>query len=203
VNLIFRGAEGLDRTLKALTIAGDKTAIPLMWQTRMDALRVMDLQDEFELVALDFCVTFEVSPPSWQAPLCRFKLEDSGNATPGFSDSDTLESWRETIPVSVLDGDDVAQGSAQVELSGEILGDAADALAKLEQAMGEGASQVVISCAHLIRVDFSAAGSILNWVANQKASGCVIQFRNVNRIVAAFFGVIGIHEFARVVPRST
>jgi hypothetical protein len=31
----------------------------------------------------------------------------------------------------------------------------------------------------------------------------MVQFRNVNRIVAAFFHVIGITEFARVVPRNT
>ena len=49
---------------------------------------------------------------------------------------------------------------------------------------------------------FSAAGSILNWVANQQAQGCQIQFRDVHRLVAAFFGVIGINEHARIMIRS-
>jgi ABC-type transporter Mla MlaB component len=61
----------------------------------------------------------------------------------------------------------------------------------------------VISCARLIRVDFSAAGSILNWVAAQEMQGRQVQFHDVNRIVAAFFRVIGINEHARIVPRST
>ena len=86
-----------------------------------------------------------------------------------------------------------------VELTGEIVGDAADALARLEAGM-EGATRMVISCARLIRVDFSAAGSILNWVVVQDSKGCKVQFRDVNRIVAAFFNVIGINEHARVVP---
>ena len=36
-------------------------------------LRIMQLQDEFELVALDYCVTFEVSPPAWQDARCRYR----------------------------------------------------------------------------------------------------------------------------------
>jgi len=53
-----------------------------------------------------------------------------------------------------------------------------------------------------VRVDFSAAGSILNWVATRQASGCHVQFRDVHRLVAAFFTVIGINEHARVIPRA-
>ena len=91
--------------------------------------------------------------------------------------------------------------AAVVELTGEILGEAADALARLEQAR-QGGERLVISCANLIRVDFSAAGSILNWVARRQAEGCNIQFREVHRLVAAFFHVIGINDHARVVLRS-
>jgi anti-anti-sigma regulatory factor len=74
-------------------------------------------------------------------------------------------------------------------------------LSRLENAR-EGGERLVISCANLIRVDFSAAGSILNWVALRQAEGCHLQFREVHRLVAAFFIVIGIHEHARVVLRS-
>jgi hypothetical protein len=59
-----------------------------------------------------------------------------------------------------------------------------------------------VSCAKLIRVDFSAAGSILNWVANRENEGCNVQFRDVHRLVGAFFNVIGINEHARVVLRA-
>ncbi|HBH37471.1 MAG TPA: hypothetical protein DDX06_03700, partial [Curvibacter sp.] len=93
------------------------------------------------------------------------------------------------------------QPPAVVELYGEIIGDAAEVLAKLEKGM-EGSTRMVVSCARLIRVDFSAAGSILNWVAEQQGQGCQVQFRDVNRMVAAFFNVIGISEHARVVPRA-
>ena len=64
-----------------------------------------------------------------------------------------------------------------------------------------GADHMVISCAKLIRVDFSAAGTLLNWVSAREAEKRFVQFTEVNRLVAAFFNVIGITEHARVISR--
>lgn len=94
-----------------------------------------------------------------------------------------------------------AAPAAVVELSGEVLGDAAAALDLLQAGL-HGADRLVISCARLIRVDFSAAGSILNWVAVRELEGCRVQFHDVPRLVAVFFNVIGINEHARIVPRT-
>jgi hypothetical protein len=91
--------------------------------------------------------------------------------------------------------------SAVVELTGEVIGDAAEALDKLQSGL-RGVNRLVISCDRLIRVDFSAAGSILNWVAIREAEGCHVQFRDVPRLVAVFFNVIGINEHARVILRN-
>ncbi len=60
----------------------------------------------------------------------------------------------------------------------------------------------VIACDRLIRVDFSAAGSILNWVAARETEGCHVQFRDVPRLVASFFNVIGISEHAKIMLRT-
>ncbi|MDE2618329.1 MAG: STAS domain-containing protein [Burkholderiales bacterium] len=205
--LVFRGHASLERALLALTPSGDRSVEALCWQLRMDALRIMRLQDAFELVALDYCVTYEVSPPSWQKAHCSCELQGAMNAAEAEAEDirshwdDPHSTWDDplqnlTMPVGLED-----QPPAVVELYGEILGDAAEVLARLEAGM-EGATRMVVSCARLIRVDFSAAGSILNWVAEQQGRGCQVQFRDVNRIVAAFFNVIGISEHARVVPRA-
>ncbi len=91
---------------------------------------------------------------------------------------------------------------AQVgELAGQILGDATEALGLLESKL-MGADIMVISCARLIRIDFSAAGTLLNWVTARQAEGRQVQFVEVNRLVAAFFNVIGISEHARVMART-
>jgi hypothetical protein len=187
VHLVLRGQAQLERALKALTPSGDRGVSPQAWQLRMDVLSMLGLPDEFELVALDYCVTFEVSPPSWQVVRCR--CEPEGQAA-----------LRVAAPRTEA-AEDTGGGAGGVELAGEITGDASEALARLDAGM-EGSSRLVVSCARLIRVDFPAAGSILNWVAAQEVQGRLVQFRDVNRIVAAFFRVIGINEHARVVPRA-
>ncbi len=204
---VFRGQASLERALLAITPSGDRTVDPMCWQLRMDALRIMRLQDAFELVALDYCVTYEVSPPSWQEPRCRCELQGAQDAAEAEAEAirsswdNPHSTWDDPLQHLTVQAGLEDQPPVVVELYGEILGDPAQVLAKLAAGM-EGATRMVVSCARLIRVDFSAAGSILNWVAEQQARGCQVQFRDVNRIVAAFFNVIGISEHARVVPRA-
>ena len=46
------------------------------------------------------------------------------------------------------------------------------------------------------------AKGVLNWAAEQQGHGHVIQFHNLQRLVAIFFNVIGISEHARVGMRN-
>ena len=206
VKLRFMGAGRLEKALAKLTPSGDKSVASEWWQLRMDALRIMRLQDEFELVALDYCVTFEVSPPAWQDARCGYVGERRSQ-----SRAQEIDTAAATLPaaqpevgdqaLTVLVGlEDVP--AVVVELVGEVTGDAVEALQKLEVGRHQGAGRLVVSCAKLIRVDFSAAGSLLNWVANRENEGCNVQFRDVHRLVGAFFNVIGINEHARVVLRA-
>ncbi len=87
----------------------------------------------------------------------------------------------------------------QLELLGELIGDPQAELARLDEQIAQlSMSMCDISCRYLIRVDFSAAGSILNWVSAHQAAGRSIRFVNVPRLVATFFHVIGITEYAQV-----
>ena len=88
-----------------------------------------------------------------------------------------------------------------LELSGQVVGESGSALTLLGHDHAPGA-HLVVSCKGLLRVDFSAAGSILNWAAICHSQGCQVQFRDVHRLVAAFFSVIGITEYARVTPMA-
>ena len=207
VILRFEGAEVLDKTLKSLTLSGDKSVPAVYWRMRLDALRIMRLQDEFELAALEFCVTYEVSPPPWQNAQCEYLVE---RTIPGLSRSQTDEfepnamyesdSQRDNAPTEPMAFDDIS--ASVIELSGEVLGDASEALNKLQAGLRD-ANRLVITCDSLIRVDFAAAGSILNWVAARELEGRHVQFRDVPRLVAAFFNVIGVSEHARVMLRTS
>jgi len=194
--------------LQSHTESGNRNVNPGYWRLRMEVLRVMHRPDEFELVALDYCVTYEVSPPSWESARCEFKpLQSDGSYVAGHTIIG--EAFRDSIPSSVgsseMDTQMASMGSQMtnvsvVELAGQILGDATEALATLESRL-LGADIMVISCARLIRIDFSAAGTLLNWVTARQSEGRQVQFSEVHRLVAAFFNVIGISEHARVIPR--
>ena len=190
VTLRFTGGDQLAKALRDLTPSGSRGVDDTAWTVRLDALRTMQLQDEFELAALDFCITFEVPPPAWEPALCTYS--EGGSDPVAFAQ--TVEDSTSTMPLG-LDG---ASGAA-LELSGQVVGESGSALKSLGTDHTVG-SHLVVSCKGLLRVDFSAAGSILNWAATCHSRGCQVQFRDVHRLVAAFFSVIGITEYARVTP---
>ncbi|MFN3437655.1 MAG: STAS domain-containing protein [Acidovorax sp.] len=196
--LVFSGVEKLNALLDAKAQSGDRSTSPEWWRLRMAALRLMGKADEFEMVALDYCVTYEVSPPSWVSPRCGYSDNEGGTsgAAPLAADSDFGPSdLGEMSMPAPLDAGPVAQ------LSGHIDGDATPLLEPFQAFLRPGVP-LTIACDKLIRVDFAAAGSVLNWAAEQQGHGHVIQFQNLQRLVAIFFNVIGINEHAWVVPRK-
>lgn len=208
LQLRFIGADVLEKVLQGNTPSGDRGVNPAWWKLRMEVLRVMHRPDEFELVALDYCVTYEVSPPSWDSSRCEYKpLQADGSYAGGHTIIG--EAFRDSLTSGLTTGYGDTQlpsmnsqmsNVSTVELAGQILGDATEALDMLESRLA-GADVMVISCSRLIRIDFSAAGSLLNWVTARQAEGRQVQFVDVHRLVAAFFNVIGISEHARVIPR--
>ena len=205
VQLRFIGANNLENVLRNGTPSGDKTSNPAWWRLRMEMLRVTHQPDEFELVALDYCVTYEVSPPSWESARTEFKpLQNDGSYISGHTIiGDAFHDSMATGAMTMVGDSQIPQISniSTVELAGQILGDAAEALATLDAKLA-GADIMIISCDRLIRIDFSAAGTLLNWVSSRQAEGRQVQFVHVHRLVAGFFNVIGIAEHARVIART-
>jgi hypothetical protein len=188
--------------LQELAPTGVRDADPVYWMLRLEALRLAHRPDQFDEVAIDYCVTFEVSPPSWENARCKAQLIGTtqspqntqtlslsvvGEATTSFMDTSMLNEEEAPAPVQIT----------SVELAGQLSGDLAELLARLTKQVGN--SRVIrISCALLMRVDFVAAGDLLNWVAQRHAEGREIVFHETHRLVALMFGAMGINETARV-----
>ena len=206
VQLRFMGTEHLDEVLKALLPSGKRNVPQELWHLRLETLRISHRPDEFELAALDFCVTYELSPPSWENARCEFKTLDADGMT-GMGQTLIGEVVHDSMLSNLGERDSqfgattaIAAQLAAVELAGQVQGDPVVMLGKLEARL-VGADVMVISCAKLIRVDFSAAGTLLNWVSARQSEGRLVQFTEVHRLVAAFFHVIGIDEHAKVLSR--
>lgn len=216
VDLRFQGAAQLLSVLKRLTPSGDRTVDRAFWDLHLSALRVMNMAEDFELVALDFCVTYEISPPAWEVPRCQFRdlgLETQGIVSAAPPEPPVLTDFVQSSRPGLLFGrrgpvQDLQATSSfnftdypKGELVGELLGDPSRQLEALDALMGDALVRVV-SCKYLIRVDFSAAGSILNWASAHVAQGRQVRFVDVHRLISAFFHVIGITEHAEVVTRE-
>lgn len=183
--LEFEGERVLVDVLCAATPRGARQTAPFWWALRMDLLRILQWQDDFELAAFEFCVTFESAPSPWTPARCRLRHPE-------------LAATHRASPVQPI----VASATPPqgVVLTGELQGDVVLGLPALDE-VGQQTNTLVVFCSELVRVDFSAAGSILNWVARGQALGCQIEFRDVPFLVAAFFNLIGINQHARVLTR--
>lgn len=201
VEMRWIAGEQLLAVLAAAAPSGDRDADPLLWQLRMQVLRIAHRPDQFDEAAIDYCVTYEVSPPSWEPAACRVRLGGVGGAptVPG-QPTQLGEVPTSGYGDSRLTDEAALQQVARGELSGQLVGDIAPVLTGLEEALG-GANLMEISCARLLRVDFMAAGDLLNWVIVRNREGRVVSFVDTNRLVALFFSAMGIDAHATVKVR--
>ncbi|HEU4460922.1 MAG TPA: hypothetical protein VFR90_17510 [Methylibium sp.] len=190
---------GFDRLLGVINEAapaGTRDADPAHWLLRLDALRLANRPDQFDEVAIDYCVTYEVSPPSWESVRCSVKMLDTTGAT--LSSRASVTEPPSGFAESLLDEHD---GTATVALSGQLVGDIGAVLKQLEGELGR-ANVVTVNCALLIRMDFIAAGDLLNWVLQRRGEERLVLFEEAHRLLALFFNAMGISEHARVKIRN-
>ena len=64
VQLTFADVEHLQDVLKSHTVSGDATAHPQWWRVRLALLRILQSQDAFDMVALEYCINAAPRSPS-------------------------------------------------------------------------------------------------------------------------------------------
>ena len=196
---------GSDRLLAALQDAaptGVRDADPAFWMARLEALRLANRPDQFDEAAIDYCVTYEVSPPSWEKARCQVRISGGSQNTsvpPMSIVGDVASTFFES---GIQDDGQAGAQVTTVDLSGQLAGDISATLQEIDRRLGQ-AKLVQVSCARLIRVDFIAAGDLLNWVLAKRTEHRHVTFVDTHRLVALFFGAMGINEQAKVlVPRD-
>jgi hypothetical protein len=200
LDMVWLSGNQLFTVLQEAAPTGMRDADPVYWLTRLDGLRLANRATQFDETAIDYCVTYEVSPPSWEPARCKVKILEDGHST-------------RTPPLSGVSGlstsfmeshllDDNGVQVAHIELSGQLVGDISATLAHAQASVSAGAPLVSISCQRLIRVDFIAAGDLLNWVLARRNEQRAVHFVEAHRLVALFFGAMGINEHAKVQVRK-
>lgn len=187
--LEFFAPDKLNTVLQIATVPEERATEPARWLLRLEALRVQGSHEDFETVAMDYCVTYEVSPPSWLEADCTCSL--AHNTEPGLE------------PVSIVKHGGSEPGFVEtrtpqaLELYGTLLGDAVPQLEKLCGGVPPG-EPLVIHCRRLIRVDLAAAESILHWLEQRNGGAQPVLFVEVPHLIGVFFQGAGIAEHASV-----
>jgi hypothetical protein len=190
------GGDRFLNQLKELAPVGERDTDPALWMLRLEALRLANRPDQFDEAAIDYCVTYEVSPPSWERAKCRVRIGSEGGST----NSPVHSTMQGEAQSSFLDTSVADANVAQLDLMGQLSGDISETLRGLAAEVGD-ASLISICCTKLIRLDFMAAGDLLNWVLQRRTENRSVVFTDAHRLVALFFGAMGINEHAKVKVR--
>ena len=190
VQLRFAGTEQLLTVLAEATPASDRGVDVVWWQLRMAALRVMHRADEFELAGAQLLHHLRGVAAALGGSAAAATVPPMNGAKPppqlGHAATLAAESSR-----------DAGAASCGGRLVGESL------LRPGTPRRGTGRRRCPPCparrwCASISRRPARCS----NWVADHEAQGQRVEFVDAHRLVAAFFGVIGIADHANVSPRS-
>lgn len=143
------------------------------WLLKLEFCQLLGQLEVFEEVAIDYAVTFEISPPSWEA---RKVLAAAAK------------------PLVLAPVDDIA--SEGYVIKGDVRGSRFGDLLVYAAAT----DPVLIDCSAVTRMDFLSAGALLNILTTVKRTGRQIVFHHPHYLLAELFRVVGLKAVAEIVP---
>ncbi len=181
VKVVIYGAEHALRLLEPLLKVGEPEGRPF-WLCALAMLQQIGDEARFEDMAVNFAVTFEESPPSWEPT--------QGAVNP--AESDPLPMRHDDVPAPAREG---------FVLEGVIGGAQPEVLRHLAVYASERDS-VHIDASRLKRLEFVSAGSLFNQLAQLQTQGKLAVIHEPNEMVAALMRVMGIDQIAQIEPRK-
>jgi ABC-type transporter Mla MlaB component len=193
VELHWSGIDALLVAVQMCKISGDASRDAAWWLIHLDLLSLQHQAEAYEDMAMEYCVTFEMSPPSWQAAKSRLINDTDLIAVADFASTSSSREF-DQAEIGTLH-------YATCELQGHLTGDAKSELGMLH-ASSNTVGQITVQCSRLGRVDFNAASALLNWAVTSDARGCQVQFTHLPRLVLVFFEMLGMHKVAHLSART-
>ncbi len=172
---ILGSPEHLARILAARLAPGERRN-ESMWLLMLDLYQQAFQQEAFEEAAVNYAVTFEVSPPSWEA------LPARAAAAP------------EPTPAAVPRPEGFA-------LRGQMLGATAGEFAPLEAVMA-GRDEFDIDANKLVRIDAGSAAQLLEVLSRLHAAGKKLRIVGLSTLVAVYLETLGFADVAELRARA-
>lgn len=183
-NIQIEGVDRLIETLKKkLSADSPSDEDRQAWLLLFELYQWLGREAEYEDLAIEYAVTFEISPPAWEAiktPLTanQVKLQPASVAPQNNMEEESF----------ALSG--VISESSQSHLN-ELINYAADK------------QEVRINMAEVKRVDFVAVGNFMGTLINLTQSGKKVLILEANEMVQALFHMMGIQEFATLIRKKS
>lgn len=177
----IEGVEHLIETLKKQIAAdghGDEDRHA--WLLLFELYQWLGREAEYEDLAIEYAVTFEISPPAWEAIKAPLTVSQAKPAPVASQETAGDEAF-------VLNG--VISESSQSRLN-ELISYAEDK------------QEVRINMAGVTRVDFVAVGNFMGTLINLTQAGKKVLILEANEMVQALFYMMGIQEFATLIRKK-
>ena len=171
--LIVVAAAELAGQIRAIIAVGRRDEGEAPWLLLLELLQLLNREKDFEETSMDYCVTFEVSPPSFVAPhKVATAAKQHVSASPDrFMLPAVIETGLDTLLVSI-------------------------------SAYAEQYQPVVFDCSRLARVEFGAANQLQSKLQALVQDGKKVEFRDVNHLVAALLRLLGYADLAKIYPHK-
>jgi ABC-type transporter Mla MlaB component len=172
-DFVLGGADRLAAILAKKIVPGRREREPV-WLLLLDLYQYLCAQEAFEDTAVNYAVTFEVSPPSWEP----------------------IKAKAAAVDVEEDDADN------ECVLEGDLLGVDINALAVI-RGFAEHTDEVVVDVADLRRMDFVSATQLMNLVNDLKATNKSVRLIHASHLLTALWEIIGLDRVARIETRKT
>lgn len=179
IKIQYIGASNVINLLKEATeSAGVEEDAKFHWLLLMELHQILGKQEDFEELAINYAVTFEVSPPSWEALAEKAEVEEAAESAP---DASAAQSDKPDVFV----------------ISGVVSGNSEMVLKNLAE-YAENRQEVHIDMSQVTRVDFICVGNFLNSLIQCFTNGKQVYIHEPNELVATLFVVMGVDQFATI-----
>ena len=171
-DFVIGSPEVLAAILDKKLVVGERTNQE-MWLLLLELHQQAFNQEAFEEAAVNYAITFEVSPPSWEAPPKHSEEEAKAPDKP------------------------LPEGFA---LSGQMLG-VGEANYPLLDAALKSADEYDIDARKLVRIDATAAKELIGVLNRFKAAGKKLRLTGISTLVAVYLESLGACDVAEIKPR--
>lgn len=175
---VISGADKAAALLQKRLVAGRREN-EQAWILLLELLQQVGDQAAFDEAAVNYAITFEVSPPSWEPARAK----------------------RDSVVAAARP--DAGERAADCVLEGSITAGSDKAFAELRMRADMADSDIVVDVSRLQRMDFVAAANLMNLVSALQQRQKRVRFVKASHLVTALWEIIGLDRIARIETRKT